>query len=63
LVAPALMQYRRMIEDPATPEHVRARLLVDLFDRTGHKAPTQIEMYTDAGVEAEIARREAELEP
>ena len=62
LVAPALMQYRNIIEDPTTPAAVRLAALRDLFDRTGYKTPTQIEFLTDAMVEAEIARREAELD-
>ena len=41
---------------------VRLAAVKDLFDRTGHKMPVQIEVMTDAMVEAEIARREAELD-
>lgn len=64
LVAPALIQYRDIIENPATPPHVRLAALRDLFDRTGYKPPTVIEgNVTMALVEAEIARLEAELEP
>lgn len=63
LIAPALMQYRNIIEDPNTPAHVRLQAIRDLFDRTGHKPPTEISIITDAQVEAEIARREAEMEP
>ena len=62
LVAPALIQYRNIIEDPTTPAAVRLAAVKDLFDRTGHKMPVQIEVMTDAMVEAEIARREAELD-
>ena len=62
LVAPAQLQYRNIIEDPSTPPAVRLAALRDLFDRTGYKTPTQIEVLTDAMVEAEIARREAELD-
>ena len=61
LVGPALMQYRKIIEDPDVPHHVRLAALRDLFDRTGHKPPTKIEVLTDEMIEAEIARREAEL--
>ncbi len=32
----------------------------DLLDRAGEKAPTQIEIITDAAIEADIARIEAE---
>ncbi len=61
LVAPALVQYRNLIEDPDTPAAVRASVLRDLFDRTGYKPPTQIEVLTDAMIEADIERLEQEL--
>lgn len=63
LVGPGLVQYRKIIEDPATPPAVRLAALRDLFDRTGHSKPAQIDVrLTDAQVEREIALRLAERE-
>jgi len=63
LVAPALFQYKKIIEDDKTPPAVRLAALRDLFDRTGYKQPTEIRFMPDAVIEAEIAELEAELEP
>ena len=61
LVGPALVKYRTLIEDADTPPHVRLAAIRDLFDRTGYKPITQIGFLTEAQIEAEIARYEADL--
>lgn len=63
LVAPALLQYRDIIEDASTPPAVRLAAIRDLLDRTGYKPVEQIEFISDDMLEREIARYEAEQQP
>lgn len=62
LVGPALLQYDRLIRDPMVDDRVKAPMIRDLLDRTGYKAPTQIELQylPDSVIEAEIERLEEE---
>jgi len=62
LVGPALVQLRRIIEDPNVADPVKFAAIRDLLDRTGYKPPAQVEVLTMDMVEREIMRLEAELE-
>ena len=62
MVDPALTQLDRLIDDPDTFQPVRFAAIKDVLDRNGYKPPTQIEVITDAAIEADIARLEAELD-
>ena len=63
LVGPALVQLRRLIEDPKVSDAVKLAAIRDLLDRTGYKPTERVEVITMDMIEAEIARLEAELLP
>ncbi len=61
LVAPALIQLRRLVDDPTVADPVKFAAIRDILDRTGYKAPLQVEVVTMDAVERAIAELEAEL--
>ena len=63
LVAPALIELRGLLQNPETPAGVRQRCIDSILDRTGYKPAERIGFLTEAQVEEEIERREAELAP
>ena len=62
LVDPAITQLVAIIEHADTPPAVRLAAIRDVLDRTGHKAPTQIEIISRETLEAEYERLLAEAD-
>ncbi len=61
LVAPALIQLRRIVDDPSVVDPVKLAAVRDILDRTGYKPPTQVEVVTMDAVEKAISELEQEL--
>ena len=62
LIGPALIQLRRIVEDPSVSDAVKLAAIRDILDRTGYRPPTELKgALTMAMVEAAIAEKEAEL--
>jgi len=61
LVAPALIQLRKIVEDENTPTAVRLAAVRDILDRTGFASVKQVEVFSLDMVDAEIQRLESEL--
>ena len=60
LVGPALIELDKIVRKEDTPDNVRLAAVRDVLDRTGHKAPTEIKILSDAAIEADIERLEEE---
>ncbi len=60
LVGPALMELKALLDDEDTPAAVRMTAIKDILDRNGYKPIQTVGFLTEAQIEAEIARREAE---
>lgn len=44
LLGPAMVEIARIIQEPGVSDNVKATVIRDLLDRTGHKPATQVEM-------------------
>lgn len=58
MVAPALMQLRKLI-DAADTDSVKLTAIRDVLDRTGHKLPERIEADNAVTIRVEYAEQEA----
>ncbi len=61
LVGPALMELRKLLQEPGTPPNVRMQAVNTILDRNGYKPIQTVGFLTEAQIEDEITRREAEL--
>ena len=61
LVGPALVELRALLRNPKTPPNVRMAAVKDILDRNGYRPVQTVGFLTEAQIEDEITRREAEL--